>query len=114
MIENSHYRGKALRIMAELRDEIAPQMVVGLYRDWQGSPPYLFYAHRDQADLAAHIVIADSLLQAYRGFPMLIDLADALCGAAFSGDAFFSTVQNACARFGQTFRYFGERETRYE
>jgi hypothetical protein len=114
LIENSHYRGKTLRAMTELRDEVANQVVVGLYRAWRGSPPYLFYAHRDYADLAAHIVIADSLLQPHRGFPLLIDLADALCRAGFGGEAFFSTIQSAYARAGETFGYLGERETRYE
>lgn len=107
-----HRRG-VLAAMEQFRDEVASQVVVGLYRVSPHAPPYLFYAHIDHADMAAHIVMADSLLQEHRGFPLLIDLADALCKSAFGGDSFFASIQTAYARAGQPYRYLGERETRY-
>lgn len=100
------------RAMQAFSEEAASQIVVGLYRVWEAAPAYLFYAHADYAHLAAHIVMADSILQEYRGFPMLIDLADTVCRTTFGADNFLSSVQMAYADAGQPFRYFGERETR--
>lgn len=94
-------------------NEVASQMVIGVYRVWKGAPPYLFYAHVDHAHLAAHIAMADSMLQEHRGFPMLIDLADTVCRTTFGVDSFMASVQTAYADAGQPFRYLGERETRY-
>ena len=114
IIDNGNYRegSGVLPAMEAFRDEIADKVVVGAYRVWEAAPPYIFYAHVDYAELAAHIVMADSMLQEYRGFPMLIDLADRVCSASFGTDSFYSTVQMAYARAGQPFRYLGERETR--
>ena len=79
---------------------------------WEAAPPYLFYAHVEHAEMAAHIAMADSLLQEHRGFPMLIDLADTVCSATFGVDHLLSSVQTAYADAGEPFRYLGERETR--
>jgi hypothetical protein len=53
------------------------------------------------------------MLQEHRGFPMLIDLADTVCGTTFGMDAFIPSVQMAYTEAGEPFRYLGERETRY-
>lgn len=98
--------------MENFCNEVASQIVVGVYRVWEAAPPYLFYAHVDHAHLAAHIAMADSILQEHRGFPMLIDLADTVCRTTFGVDSFMSSVQMAYADAGQPFRYLGERETR--
>ena len=107
-----HYRGEVLKAMEAFCRDVAPQFVVGMYRVWQGAPPYIFYAHVDYAELAAHIAMADSLLQEHRGFPMLIDLADTVCRTTFGLDSFTSSVQIAYTQAGEPFRYLGERETR--
>jgi len=107
-----HYRDDKLRAMQTFYREVAPQIVVGLYRAGLASPPFIFYAHADYAELAAHIAMADSLLQEHRGFPMLIDLADTVCRTTFGIDTFTSSVQTAYADAGEPFRYLGERETR--
>lgn len=114
LIERGNYRDGSgvLEEMKKFRDEVASQIVVGLYRVWDAAPPYMFYAHVDCAEMAAHIAMADSLLQEHRGFPMLIDLADTVCGTTFGVDSFMSSVQMAYADAGQPFRYLGERETR--
>lgn len=114
MIDRGNYRdGKgALEEMKKFRDEVAPHIVVGLYRVWEAAPPFMFYAHVDCAEMAAHIAMADSMLQEHRGFPMLIDLADTVCSTTFGVDSFLSSVQMAYADVGQPFRYLGERETR--
>ncbi|CAG0947701.1 hypothetical protein ANRL1_04443 [Anaerolineae bacterium] len=111
LIKRGHYavtRGA----MEEFCNEVAPKIVVGIYRVWDGAPPYIFYAHEEYAEMAAHIAIADSLLQEHRGFPMMIDLADTVCRTTFGLDAFVTSVQSVYADAGEPFRYLGERETR--
>lgn len=93
-------------------EELGPQIVIGLYRASSQAPARLFYAHRDQACLAASIAMADSVLQEHRGFPMLIDLADTVCRSAFGSSTFRDFIQQAYAESGTPFRYLGERETR--
>ena len=96
----------------EFVEELGPQIVTGLYRASPQAPVRLFYAHRDCAHVAALIVMADSVLQEYRGFPMLIDLADMVCRATFGSGTFQTMIQQAYAETGAPFRYLGERETR--
>lgn len=114
MIERGGYRDESgvRPAMQKFCDEVASNIVIGMYRVWDAAPPYLFYAHIDYADMAAHIAMADSMLQEHRGFPMLIDLADTVCSTTFGVDSFLSSVQMAYAEAGQPFRYLGERETR--
>jgi hypothetical protein len=115
MIDRGGYREASgvKPAMEAFCQDIAPKIVVGLYRVWEGSPPYLFYAHEDYADVAAHIAMADSMLQEHRGFPMLIDLADIVCKTTFGMETFLPSVQMAYTDAGEPFRYLGERETRY-
>lgn len=114
MIDTGGYRDDSgvRPAMQEFCDQVAPHIVIGLYRVWEGSPPYLFYAHIDHAEMAAHIAMADSILQEHRGFPMLIDLADTVCKTTFGLDSFIPSVQTAYTDAGHPFRYLGERETR--
>lgn len=114
MIDTGGYREESgtRRLMEEFCNEIAPKVVVGIYRAGEASPPYLFYAHVDCAEMAAHVAIADSVLQEHRGFPMMIDLADTVCSTSFGVDSLIPTVQTAYARSDEPFRYLGERETR--
>ena len=115
MIDTGGYRDESgvRPAMRTFCNQVAPHIVVGLYRVWEGSPPYLFYAHVDHAEMAAHIAMADSVLQEHRGFPMLIDLADTVCRTTFGIDSFVPSVQMAYTDAGQPFRYLGERETRH-
>lgn len=114
-LETGGYRdGSGVRQEIEMfSKEVAPKIVVGLFRVWEGAPPYLFYAHVENADVAAYIAMADSMLQEHRGFPMLIDLADTVCSTVFGLDTFTASVQMAYTDAGEPFRYLGERETRY-
>jgi len=114
MLETGGYRdGSGVRkAMEQFCEEVGDKVVIGLFRVWDAAPPYIFYAHVDYVDIAAHIVMADSFLQEHRGFPMLIDLADTVCSTTFGADMFMSSVQMAYADAGKPFRYAGERETR--
>jgi hypothetical protein len=98
--------------MVRFRDEIAPQVVVGVYRASDLAPAQVFYAHADHAHEAALIALADSVLQPHRGFPMLIDLADRLCTATFGPESLAGPLQLAYTRAGVPLRYLSERMTR--
>ncbi len=124
-VEGGHYRmrvtadtawdGRTLtpeQWIKRFRDVVAPQVVVGVYRATQLAPAQMFFAHVDHADLAAHIVLADSVLQAHRGFPLLIDLADNVCRGVFGGDTLTGPVSTAYADAGAPWRYQSERTTR--
>jgi hypothetical protein len=126
IVELGHYRGRhssrtdwdGLTLTAEewirkFRDHVAPQVVVGVYRASSVAPAQVFYAHVDHADLAAHIALADSVLQEHRGFPMLIDLADRVCGAVFGNETLSAPVSLAYAEAGAPWRFVSERQSRY-
>ncbi len=111
-IAGSHRSKKLTRETLEFVEELGPQIVIGLYRASAYAPAHLFYAHRDYAHLAASIVMADSILQEQRSFPLLIDLADTVCRTTFGPATFHTLIQQAYAEAGEPFRYLGERETR--
>lgn len=94
------------------RDEIASQVVIGVYRASEVAPARVFYAHRDHAHEAALIALADSLMQPHRGFPMLLDVADHLCAATLGPDTLVGPLHAAYTRAGAPLRYLGERMTR--
>jgi hypothetical protein len=96
-----------------LLERVASRVVVGVYRATRTAPAQLFYAHADHAHTAAHLVLADSLFQEQRGFPLLIDLADHVCRAVFGGTLQYLT-ETAYAAAGAPWRYFSERTTRMD
>lgn len=112
--DEAEWDGKPLKAkhwVPRFLDEVASKVVVGVYRASPIAPPQVFYAHEDHADLAAHLVLADSALQEQRGFPLLIDLAHYLCGAVFAG-TLQSLTETAYAAAGTPWRYESERTTR--
>jgi hypothetical protein len=112
IIEQGHLRGPYRERAEEFYHQAAPRILIGVYRTSSEVPPQIFYAHADHVQEAALIAMADSVLQAHRGFPMLIDLADTVCRSTFGAEAFNSTVRSAYAQHGNPFRYLAERETR--
>jgi hypothetical protein len=92
-------------------ERVASQVVVGVYRASLAAPAQLFYCHAEHAHTAAHIVLADSLLQEQRGFPLLIDLAHHVCRSVFGGSLHYLT-ETAYAAAGVPWRYPSERTTR--
>lgn len=112
MADTGGYRGAVEKAMEELVDEVGDKIVLGLYKVWEAAPPYMFYAHVDHAHLAAQIIMADSILQEHRGFPMMIDLADTVCRTTFGTETLLPSVQMAYTAAGQPFQYLSERETR--
>lgn len=113
--EGGHYRGAWLRVKPRIDQfvkEAGPKIVRGVFRATPIGPVNMFYAHASHAHEAAHIAIADSTLQEHRGFPMLITLADTVCGAIFGTDSLVPQVQVAYGEAGAPFRYQTERQTR--
>ncbi len=115
-VAKGHYRGElwqgAKAAVDKLVDETGDKVLIGVYRASHYAPPQVFYAHADHVHEAALVAIADSVLQEHRGFPMLIDLADRVCGMMFGGSTFGANTQLAYADAGEPFRYMGERSTR--
>lgn len=91
--------------------QVAPKVIVGVYRAGEIAPPQVFYAHEDHGRLAAHIVIADSMLQEHRGSPMLVEMARNVCNTVF-GDALEGLAQNAYAAAGAPWRSTPIRKNR--
>lgn len=111
-----NYRGEwqdvfndKLRPFAE---EAGPAVLTGVYRASAMAPARMFYAHRDHVHEAARIALADSLLQEHRGFPMLIDMADGICGTYFGAETLTRPTSTALTNAGQPYRYLDERATR--
>jgi len=115
-VAQGHYRGEhwtgAKKAVDQLVAEAGDKVVIGVYRASSYAPPQVFYAHADHAHEAALVAIADSVLQEHRGFPMLIDLADKVCGMMFGGSTFAASTQLAYADAGEPYRYLAERSTR--
>jgi hypothetical protein len=98
-------RGEALAFVRKYCGDI----LIGLFRSSEHAPPCLFFAHREHVHIAAHIVMADSLIHPRRGFPMLLEVADSSCRGVFGTDSFLGLVQDAYTRAGGKYQYFNER-----
>jgi hypothetical protein len=98
--------------LRRFRDEIAPQVLVGVFRASGMSPPQVFYAHRELFKIAARIAIADSMLLPDRGFPMLIDLVDRACKSVYGGGSLKEMADAAYAKAGAGVQYGSERQNR--
>jgi hypothetical protein len=109
IIDQGHLRGSYREKAEEFYHAVASKIVTGVYRAAAEALPQIFYAHADFVQEAALIAMADSVIQAHRGFPMLLDLAETVCNSAFGVEAFTSTVRSAYARQGNPFRYFAEQ-----
>jgi hypothetical protein len=94
------------------QDDVASQVLYGVYRASWLAPPQVFYAHRDHFETAARVAIADSVLLPDRGFPLLIDLADRACTAVYGGGSLTELANAAYARHAPPFRYQSERANR--
>jgi len=89
-------------------DRVASQVAVGLFRATPLAPAQLFYAHINRAPLAAHIVLADSVLQEGRGFPLLLDLAQRTCRSVYGGGNLADLASTAYGAAGVASRYVCE------
>jgi hypothetical protein len=126
-VEHGHYRqnltvdhtwdGRVLTAdqwIRRFRDVIGPRVVRGVFRATGLAPAQVFYAHEEHAELAAHIALADSILQEHRGFPLLIDLANSVCASVFGRLSLAAPAAQAYANAGAPWRFLSERATRYD
>jgi hypothetical protein len=115
LVERGHYRGDWAGLVGGVKDfarKQGPRIVKGAFRATALAPAQVFYAHIEHAHEAALIAMSDSVLQDSRGFPMLIDLADTLCGATFGRETLTSSTHVAYAEAGEPLQYLTERQTR--
>jgi hypothetical protein len=113
MLERSGHLPPPLeRRLSEFVHAVGGQIAVGVFRASRAAPPQVFYSHLELAHEAGLIAVADSTLQEHRGFPLLLDLAHAVCRAAFGAEVFHGTARAAYAAHGAPFRYLSERQTR--
>ncbi|WP_448639434.1 hypothetical protein [Geodermatophilus sp. URMC 63] len=112
IVGNGRYHPEYKRQADSFVDDIGQQIAVGVYRASAHSPATPFFAHVNHVHEAAHIAIADSLLQEHRGFPLSIDLADRACQAMFGAETFDDAVASAYRQHGEPLRYLPERTTR--
>jgi hypothetical protein len=116
IIGRGHYRGgryvELKRDLDQFASEVGPDIVMGYYRVSSLCPPHAFYAHRENAHFAALIAMADGALMEHRGFPLLIDLADTLCGTMFHGEPLHASAHLAFGDAEPTLDYATERMTR--
>jgi hypothetical protein len=126
-VEQGHYRQRltvdhtwdgqeltADQWIKRFRDVIGPRVVTGVFRATGLAPAQVFYAHEEHAELAAHIALADSILQEHRGFPLLIDLANSVCASVFGRLSLAAPAAQAYADAGAPWRFLSERSTRYD
>jgi hypothetical protein len=90
--------------------DVASKVVVGLFRTTLMAPAQVFYAHEDHSEIAAHIAIADGMLQE-QGTPMLLQAANHLCNSVY-GDSLAALVEQSYVAAGAHHRYFAGRSHR--
>lgn len=112
LVDGWQYGDRSKSLAREFVKASCPTIVKGLFRVSDHSPPRMFYAHRELVHEAVRIAMADSVLRQERGFPMLLDVAEMSCRAAFGDDGFQGLVQDAYAQAGANFQYFSERGLR--
>jgi hypothetical protein len=112
VVDNGHYSRKDQQLAQDFCKVVGPQIAMGAYRASDAAPPQVFYSHVDHVHVAALLAMADSVLQAHRGFPLLIDVAHFTCSTTFGNEIFNDAVQHAYADAGAPFRFLTERQTR--
>lgn len=98
MVATGGTRGEFRESYEKFAKEEGSKIAVGLYRVSRQSAPRIFYCHIDHIHEAAHIVVADSVLQMHLGSPMLLDLADNLCKTAFGKSDFMASIDQAYSK----------------
>jgi hypothetical protein len=79
--------------------EVAPKVVVGVFRATPLAPAQVFYAHVDHADIAGRLAIADGMFQEQRGVPLLLDIARQVGDTVF-GETLDGLAESAYAALG--------------
>jgi hypothetical protein len=103
IVDEGHLRGsrraRAMDFVAKAGEEVC----VGVLRASSHALPYVFYAPAEPelCAQAASIALADAVMQEYRGYPMLLDMAQQFCSSAFGREEFLGPIQAAYAAGGE-------------
>jgi len=92
------YRNEEERKIGEEIIRLCQDFVFGVYR--MGVKPFLFEVHRDFVKEGIHIICGDSMIQSFRGYPMLLDYADSIAKSRFSNEEFQKLFMSTLAEFG--------------
>jgi hypothetical protein len=113
VVERGHLRGERLRDARDFVGEAGEQVAVGVFRVSESSPPHVFYAPAEPelCGQAAAIAMADAALQEHRGFPLLVDVAQAVCRTSCGREDFTAAIQASYSAHGRPMPHLGERET---
>ncbi|RKH60091.1 hypothetical protein D7X96_34265 [Corallococcus interemptor] len=112
ILEGWRYDDEGLAKASRFVQRYCPQVVMGLYRASNNSPPRLFYAHQEHVHFAVRIAMADSILRPEQGYPMLLDVASMTCHSVFGEDGFQGLVQDAYAQADPSLQYLNVRKMR--
>ena len=104
------WRPDELEKIQEFIRDYGEKILIGVIR--VGAKPYVFHAHEDIFDKAAAIIARDAMFQKEKGFPLLIDYADALCTQFFSAGDFKAKMEWELARRGAYLEEAPERDLR--
>lgn len=86
---------EAFRLFIE---DAKKKFVVGLYKSQGSNRSYVFYAPKKNMETMVNLLFADSSFQPIRGFPLLLDYADAICSKLISSEDFRSQIEAKLAR----------------
>jgi hypothetical protein len=111
VVDAGHYARDVARKLRAFVNEVGPKVVIGCYRASDIGPARVFYAHLDHAHEAAQVAMADSTLQAHRGYPVLLDLAREICQTSFGNSDFVATLKDAYTSAGQPYAFHQEFAT---
>jgi hypothetical protein len=102
-LPTAHFSKEDEALFKDFVKDYCDDIRIGVYK--AGFKPYVFEAHVDSFDKAASLIMKDAENQPMRGFPLLIDYADAICSSLLSGSDFqrqvmFKTVKESPDTFG--------------
>lgn len=97
-LSNAHFNDSDMKMSRNFADDYGNNLRVGIYKVKKRS--YIFYAHRENFDKAAAIIMRDSLFQPTRGYPLLIDYADSICTRLVAASDFTRQVNFKLAKHG--------------
>lgn len=97
-LENAHFNDSDMSMSRNFAETYGNNLRVGIYKAQKRA--YIFYAHRENFEQAAAIIMRDSLFQPTRGYPLLIDYADSICTRLVAASDFTRQVNFKLAKYG--------------
>jgi hypothetical protein len=104
------WREEDLLKISHFLKQDATKLKIGIIK--MSKRPYIFQAHNEYFDLAAKIIARDSMFQREKGFPLLIDYADNLCGTFFKASDFNKIIEFQLAKEGEFLSEMSEETMR--